>query len=377
MIERILQKDIESRLFKGKIIIISGARQVGKTTLAEKIARDSGEEFMLLNCDEYDVKTALENSNSVKLKNIFGKTKIIIIDEAQRVENIGLTLKIISDRIKEVQVIATGSSSFEIANKINEPLTGRKFEFELFPISFYELTSQTGLLQEKRMLGQRMLYGYYPEIVMNPAGEISLLKSIAKSNLYKDILNFEGIRKPVLVEKILKALAFQTGSEVSYTELSRLTNADKNTVEKYIDIMEKAFIIFKLTSFTGNSRVEIRKGKKFYFFDNGIRNAVINNYSPLESRTDTGALWENFIISERQKYLKNSGIDASTYFWRTINKTEIDYIEEINGKLTLYEFKWKTGKHVKPPKIFSEKYNIKNVKVITSSNYEEFLGFEG
>jgi len=376
MISRILQNKIESLLFKGKVILILGARQVGKTTLAEMIAEKVGTTSLFLNCDEYDVKSILENTNSVKLKNIFGKNRIIIIDEAQRVENIGLTLKIISDTIKDVQVIATGSSSFEMANKVNEPLTGRKYEFELFPISFGEMVSQSGLLQEKRLLEKRMIYGYYPEIVNKNSEEIATLKSISKSYLYKDILNYEGIRKPVLVEKILKALAFQIGGEVSYTELSRLTGADKNTVEKYIDIMEKSYIIFKLPSFSGNSRIEIRKGKKFYFYDNGIRNAVINNFSTLESRTDKGALWENFIISERIKYIKNSGRDISSYFRRTTLGSEIDYIEKIDEKIFLYEFKWNYKKDIKAPKIFSEKYNIDKIKVITSNNYEEFLGYE-
>ena len=376
MIERTLQEKIEYRLYQGKIIIISGARQVGKTTLAVMIAKKSRKEYLLLNCDEYDVKTALENTNAVKLKNIFGKNKIIIIDEVQRVENIGLTLKIIADSLKDVQVIATGSSSFEMANKVNEPLTGRKFEFELLPLSFSELTSQSGLLQEKSMLEKRMIYGCYPETVLKSPEEITILKSISKSYLYKDILNFEGIRKPVLVEKILKALAFQMGNKVSYNELSRLTGADKNTVEKYIDIMEKAYIIFKLSSFSGNSRIEIRKGKKFYFYDNGIRNAVINNFSSLETRTDKGALWENYIICERIKYMKNSGQDFSCFFRRTTQGSEIDYIEEINGKLFLYEFKWAKTKDIKSPKIFSDRYNIDSIKVITSNDYEEFLCYD-
>lgn len=375
LIKRTIQKEILSNLFKGKAIIITGARQVGKSTLVKEIAKISNKEYLMLDCDETDTRIALENTNSGSLKNIFGSNSIIIIDEAQRVENIGLTVKIIVDNIKDVQVIVTGSSSFEIRNKLSEPLTGRKFEYDLYQISFMEMVNHTSYLDEKRMLEQRLIYGYYPEVVSNSLMSLKTLKSIAKSYLYKDVLAYEGIRKPVLVEKILKALALQLGSEVSFSELSRLIGADKNTIEKYVDILEKAFIIFKLPSFSSNARNEIRKGKKYYFYDNGIRNAVINNFNLIDSRTDKGALWENFIISERKKYLNNTGVEFESFFWRTLNKTEIDYIEIINNNLSLYEIKWKQVKKIKTPGIFYDKYKIKNVNLITIDNFDQILGF--
>ncbi len=304
MISRVLQQTILKRIFKGKAIILFGSRQCGKSTLVETLLEGQDQKWLYLNGDEADVRDMLSNTTSAKLKNIAGDNTIVFIDEAQRIPGIGLTLKLFTDQLKKIQVIATGSSAFELSDKVNEPLTGRKYEFMLYPLSFSEMVQHHGLLQEKRLLEQRMVYGYYPEIVTkeNEAGE--LLKLLAGSYLYKDLLMLEQLKKPILLEKLLKALALQVGSEVSYHELAQTVGADKGTVEKYIDLLEKAFVVFRLPALNRNVRNEIKKGKKVYFFDCGIRNAIIGDFNRIGSRTDTGALWENFVIAERMKYLR-------------------------------------------------------------------------
>src|SRR6516165_5861106 len=283
MIPRMLQSSIEKRLFKGKAILLFGARQTGKTTLTDTILSSQKKEWLPLNGDDADVREALTNTSADKLKAIIGNKKIVLVDEAQRIENIGLTLKLITDQVKDVQLIATGSSSFELASQVNEPLTGRKYEFMLYPLSFEEMVNHRGLLQEKRLIELRMVYGYYPEIVTNPGEEQERLRLLATSYLYKDLLMAEQVKKPALLEKLLKALALQIGSEVNYTEIGQLIGSDRKTVEKYIDLLEKAFVIFQLPAFSRNVRNEIRKGKKVYFYDCGIRNAIINNFKPLRS----------------------------------------------------------------------------------------------
>ena len=363
MIERSIEKQIENRLFKGKAIIVFGPRQVGKTTSIQSILEKNNQKCLFLNGDEADVRESLENTTSTNLSLIFGENKIIFIDEAQRINNIGITLKLITDVLKDVQVIATGSSAFDLANETQEPLTGRKYEFQMLPISFQEMVKKHGLLEEKRLLEQRLLFGYYPEIVVK----------LSNSYLYKDLLNLEQIKKPALLGKILKALALQVGSEVSYNEISQLVNGDFHTVEKYIDLLEKAFVIFTLPAYSRNVRNEIKKGRKIYFYDNGVRNAIINNFNPLNSRSDTGALWENFLISERVKFLNSNQLEAWKYFWRTTAQQEIDYLEELNGKMTAYEFKWNSNKSVKFPKTFTNAYPETDVKLITPKNFEEFI----
>lgn len=373
MIEREIEKQIENRLFKGKAILVFGPRQVGKTTSIHSILEKSTKACLFLNGDEADVRESLENTTSTNLSLLFGENKIIFIDEAQRINGIGITLKLITDVLKDVQVIATGSSAFDLANETQEPLTGRKYEFQMFPISFQEMVKNNGILEEKRLLEQRMIYGYYPEIVVKPNDAVENLKLLSNSYLYKDLLNLEQIKKPALLGKILKALALQVGSEVSYNEISRLVNGDFHTVEKYIDLLEKAFVIFTLPAYSRNVRNEIKKGRKIYFYDNGVRNAIINNFSPLSSRSDTGALWENFLISERMKYLNSNQLEAWKYFWRTTAQQEIDYLEELNGKMNAYEFKWNPNKTIKFPKTFTNAYPEAEVKLITPKNFEEFV----
>lgn len=264
----------------------------------------------------------LTKTTSTKLKAVVGRHTLVFIDEAQRIPDIGLTLKLFTDQIKYVQVIATGSSAFELLSQVSEPLTGRKydgsaFRFKLYPLSFAEMVAHHGLLTEKRLLEHRLIYGYYPEIVTKPGEEVELLKLLATSYLYKDLLRLEQIKKPSLLDKLLKALALQVGSEVSYNELAQLTGSDPKTVDKYIDLLEKAFVVFRLPALSRNVRTEIRKGKKVYFYDCGIRNAILNNFNSLASRTDVGALWENFVLAERMKFHDYAGRSTQSYFWRT------------------------------------------------------------
>ena len=374
MIKRILENLIVKRLFRGKAIILYGPRQVGKTTLVTSLLEKRKEKTLFLNGDEPDVRELLEGVTSSRLKALFGKSRIVFIDEAQRIREIGLTLKLITDQIKEVQLIATGSSAFDLASHTKEPLTGRKYEFHLFPLAFGEMVEHHGLLEEKRLLKHRLVFGYYPEIVTCPGEERELLRLLADSYLYKDLLTLENIKKPVLLEKILKALALQLGNEVSYHEIGQLVGADKNTVEKYIDLLEKAFVVFRLPAFSRNLRNEIKKGKKIYFYDNGIRNAVIGNFSPIEKRNDVGELWENFLISERMKYLRYSGLYPGRYFWRTVQQQEIDYLEERDGQLYAFEFKWSKNKHIRFPRTFLRAYPESSTKLITPENFESFIG---
>ena len=373
MIERLLGKNIEKRLKDGKAIILCGPRQVGKSTLMELMKEQFEKPIVYWNGDQSDIRNILQNPTSDFLKTLIGTAKTLIIDEAQRIENIGIIIKLITDQIKNVKVIATGSSSFDLANKINEPLTGRKWEYQLFPLSFEEMTNQNGFLEERRLLEHRLVFGYYTEIVTNPGDEIERLKNLSESYLYKDVLQWENIQKPEKLEKLLTALALQMGNEVSYNELSQLIGIDNLTVEKYIKLLEQSFIIFRLDGFNRNLRNEIKKGKKIYFYDNGIRNAILNNFNPLNLRDDVGKLWENFLISERMKtnsyHLKN----LKTYFWRTHAQQEIDYLEEAEGKFYAYEFKWNDRKKAKIPKNFSETYKPEIEKIITKENFHEFV----
>ncbi len=373
IIKRRLQENITARLFKGKVIIVLGARQVGKTTLIENILSEQDYPIIELNGDEADVRELLGSTTSTRLRAIVGKNKIVFIDEAQRISNIGLTLKLFADKVPDVQVIATGSSSFELTAKINEPLTGRKYQFQLFPLSYLEMVDHHGLLTENRLLEHRLIFGYYPEIVTHPGEERELLQLLSDSFLYKDLLLLEDVTKPILFEKLLKALALQLGSEVSFNELSRLTGANHQTVEKYIILLEKAFVIFRLPAFARNVRNEIRKGKKFYFYDNGIRNAIIKNFQFPSQRTDIGPLWENFLISERIKALSPYNRNVDSYFWRTTQQQEIDYIEESSQSIVAWEFKWNKRKKARIPKTFTRAYPEARCSVVTPDNFMEFL----
>ena len=372
MIQRLIENNIKNDFNKGKIIVVLGARQVGKTTLFNSIIDDQGS-VLKLNCDDYDDRLDLENKTSTELKNLIANHKVVIIDEAQRVENIGLTLKIIADLKLDAQVLVTGSSSLELSSKINEPVTGRIFEYKLFPLSLSEMARHTSEREENRLLEQRMIYGLYPEIVTNPSDNKRLLTSLANNYLYRDLLSYQGIKKHDVLHKLVRALAFQIGSEVSYNELSNLLGIDKETVESYINLLEKCFVVFRLSSFSRNMRNEIKKGKKIYFYDNGIRNALISNFAPLEMRQDAGALWENFMISERIKRNAYCNDYSQLFFWRTKQQQEIDLIEEKDGRLFAYEFKWNSKKKSKLPTSFENNYSNIEFKVINRENYWEFV----
>jgi len=372
MIKRILGQNIQNVLNKNKAIILLGARQTGKTTLL-KLLFENEKNLLWLNGDEADVNNMFVHASSTSLRAAIGNHETVIIDEAQRIENVGLKLKLITDQIPNVQLIATGSSAFELSNRINEPLTGRKWEYQLFPLSFAEMVEHHGLLEEKRSLPHRLLYGYYPEVVVNQGNEKKILRQLSDSYLYKDILQWEGIQKPDKLLILLKALAFQIGNQVSYNELAQTCGLDSKTVEKYIFLLEKTFIIFRLGSFARNLRNELKFSRKIYFYDCGIRNSLISNFNQLEMRDDRGNLWENFLVSERMKKLHYDEVWANTYFWRTKDQNEIDYIEEKDGIISAFEFKWNVKKQPKINATFKTTYHVENLQIVSPDNVETFL----
>ena len=364
---------LQDELHAGKALLVLGPRQAGKTTLLRTLVAAQSEPSVWLNCDEPDVRRTLQEPTSTLLSNLIGDATLVVIDEAQRVKNIGLTLKLITDQLPSVQLIATGSSSLELANEINEPLTGRKIEYLLLPFSTEEMIAHHGLLEEKRLLSQRLVFGMYPDVVTNPGKERRTLQNLSGSYLYKDIFSFQDVRKPETLETLLEALALQLCSEVSYHELAQTVGVDAATVRRYVDLLEKAFVIFRLRSFSRNLRNELKKSRKIYFYDNGIRNAIINNFQSLNLRTDQGALWENFLVSERQKYLHFNEIYANRYFWRTKQQQEIDYLEDRDGQLHACEFKWNQQTKARFPPTFLNAYPNSTTQTITPDNYTDWL----
>lgn len=370
MYPRTLEKTIKESIGTGKAIIIVGARQVGKTTLIKKIL--AGEDYLFLDADDPSIRQLLKNPNTEEIRTILGENKIVFVDEAQRIEGIGLTLKIITDQFKEVQLFVSGSSSFDLGNRLNEPLTGRKWEYEMFPISWEEFEQKEGFVKSEQQLENRLLFGFYPEVLNNKGKEKRTLKNLVSSYLYRDILAFSEIRKPEILDNLLLALALQVGSEVNYNELANTLEVNKITIQKYIDILEKGYIIFRLNSFSRNLRNEIKRNRKIYFYDNGIRNMIIGNFNSLKMRTDVGALWENFLVSERKKQNIYKETFARMYFWRTKQQQEIDFVEEKDGKIYGFEFKWKTKTRVKLPETFTKTYNAET-KIIDRNNFREFI----
>lgn len=369
MFTRTLENTIKEKLSSGKAIVVVGARQVGKTTLLKEVLKDKA--FLFLDADDPSTRSLLQSPTTEQIKTIIGGYKYIFVDEAQRIPGIGLTLKIITDQFKDVQLFVSGSSSFDLGNELNEPLTGRKWEYELFPISWEEYEDKIGFVKSEQQLENRLLYGFYPEVLNNQGREREILKNLANSYLYRDILTFSSIRRPEVLEKLLQALALQMGSEVNYNELSQLVGINKVTVQKYIEILEKGYVIFRLNSFSRNLRNEIKQNRKIYFYDNGIRNIIIGNFNPLGLRADKGALWENFLVSERRKQNLYKDTFAKMYFWRTKQQQEIDFVEENNAKITGFEFKWK-NKKARFPKTFTETYKADGF-VIDQSNFREFV----
>lgn len=371
MIPRKLEQIIQQKTGTGKAIIIVGPRQVGKTTLLNSVL--ASKNFLFLDGDDPVTRTLLTNANTEQLKDLIKDKPFVFIDEAQRIENIGITIKIIIDQIKTTQVFVSGSSSYEISNLMNEPLTGRKWEYTLYPVSWQEFEAYNGLLKSTQQLPLRLVYGMYPEIAAGTGNESEALKQLTESYLYKDVLSYSGIRKPDVVKKLLTALAYQVGSEVSYRELSNLLSVDVKTISSYINILEQAYIVYRLTAFRRNLRNEIKTNQKIYFYDNGILNMVKGNMNPIEIREDKGALWENFLISERIKKNEYDQSIAQSYFWRTLQQKEVDYVEDLNGKIYGYEFKWNPKVKVKVPTAFTETYKAE-FSVITTENFRNFIG---
>lgn len=375
MIKRILEQRIRDRLFTGKAIILMGPRQTGKTTLLHTIfGTEPGVTW--LNGDDPEIRLLLDDVTTLKWKRILGNSKVMVLDEAQRIADIGLKLKLITDQIPEVQVVASGSSAFELANRINEPLTGRKWAYHLFPLSYAEMEAHHGFVEEHKRIPERLVYGYYPEVVNHPGQEQEVLGQLMDSFLYKDILMWERIQKPEKLTRLLQALAFQVGSEVSYHELGQIVDLDNQTVENYINLLEQTFVIFRLPPLSRNLRKELKRKRKIYFYDNGMRNAIIAQFQPLELRQDVGALWENWLISERKKALHYKGMHANTFFWRTQDQQEIDYIEERDGKMWAYEMKWSSKAKASFSKTFTQAYPEHELQLIHRENYYEWLAGE-
>jgi predicted AAA+ superfamily ATPase len=375
---RDMEEHIEKRLFEsGKIIVLYGARQVGKTTLARKVLRNHDSDRGYFNCEEQPVVDALASYNSSTMKSFFGSHQVIVLDEAQTVENIGRALKILIDAYPEMNIIATGSSSFDLANKINEPLTGRKYEFLLYPMSIKEIADNfDGNRAIIETLNQRLIYGNYPEILAAESIDDARekLKNLTTSYLYRDVFKFSGIQNPSVLSKILRALAFQVGGEVSFNEIAALVGIDKNTVARYIRLLEQAFIIFPLASFARNLRNEIKRGKKYYFYDTGVITALTENYAPADSGRDMGGIWENFMISERLKYNQRRNLYKNLYFWRLKGSGEIDLIEEFDGNLHPFEFKWNKGKPSVSTYNFTNEYkNSDKIRVVTRHDFLDFV----
>jgi len=372
-ISRIIGKNIEERLFKGKIVIIYGARQVGKTTLSKEILAKHGDPQAYFNCELMSVIRGLSELEAVKIKAFLGEHRLVVLDEAQNVPNIGKVLKIMVDTYPEMQIIATGSASFDLMQKISEPMTGRTYTFVLEPLLLQEIREAKGMAFVEANLEQLLRFGSYPEVFgLTETAAMERIDEISSNYLFKDILNFDGLKKAEIIRNLLRLLALQIGQEVSYGELAGQLGIDRLTVQKYINILEQCFIVFKLEALSRNRRKEVSKSVKIYFYDLGIRNSLIENYNRLEIRNDAGFLWENFCLIERRKYNQAMYRHRNSYFWRTYDQKEIDLVEEYDGAFFAYEFKWKKT-NVKEPKAFLEHYAPSRFQVVTSENYRDFL----
>lgn len=373
MIKRLIYKNLTENLSSGKILILTGSRQVGKTTLLKDIIANYKGKTEYINCDEPDYRSLLSDQTSTSLRNILGKDKLVLMDEAQRVHNIGLTLKLIHDNFNDIKLIVTGSSAIDIDSSIKESLAGRHFSYKMYPLSLKELVNYNGLLTENRLLDQRLVFGFYPDVINHPDQAKQILENLIDSYLFKDIFEYKNIRKPEILKKLLILLSYQISSEISYNELATQLGIDNETVETYIDLLEKSYVIFRLSSFSRNMRNELKKKKKIYFYDNGIRNAIIRNFKPLDLRNDSGALFENFVISEKIKYNSYNNIYSDLYFWRNSYQQEIDLIEDKDGILYAYEIKFNPGRKVKLPKSFKDNYVDSEFKIINKENIFEFI----
>lgn len=375
-IRRTLEEELRRRFFGGKALILYGPRQSGKTTLVKHLVSElPAGDVLWLNGDNPDVRARLSGISTAAWRLLLGNRRLLVVDEAQHIDGIGMALKLVIDEIPEVQVIATGSSAFELMNRTAEPLTGRKFEFRLPPLTFRELVAARGLLEETQERERRLLFGSYPDVVAHPGEEPYLLSEIAGSYLFKDIYALDGLKKTSALDRLVRALAFQIGSEVSLSELAGLVGMDVKTVDRYIDLLAKCYIVHPLGAFSRNLRNEIKKGFKVYFYDLGIRNAVIGNFSPISSRSDAGHMWENYLIMERVKLNANRPFPPRQFFWRTMapKSNEIDYLEEADGKLKAWEIKSDMDSTAKIPRTFKNAYPDAETGVITPRNYDLFL----
>lgn len=376
MISRIVEPRILSWIDQKKAIILTGPRQVGKTTLTrEMVSTLTDREVLWITGDDPTIRSEFTGIGIERLRQILANHQVLVVDEAQRIPEVGLMLKLVTDHFPEIQLFVTGSSALDLATQTKENLTGRKIDFHLYPISYQEMVDHHGALKERSLLEQRIVMGYYPEIVNRPIEQgKTILRELADGLMYKDLLTLDQINKPSFLVKLLQVLALQIGNEVKYNEIAQLIGSNSDTVEKYIDLLEKSFVVFRLSSLNRNVRNEIKKGKKIYFYDTGIRNAIIRNYSPVNLRNDIGALWENFLIAERVKMNAYLNRDVATYFWRTNQQQEIDFIEESNGQVSAFEFKWNPRKTGRFSKTFTNAYYVKDTKTITSDGFESFVG---
>lgn len=371
--EREIREAILKKFFKGKAIIVLGARQVGKTTLIKSILNTLDEKHLYLDGDDPKVVEILENANTETLRSLIGEHRIVYIDEAQRINHIGVKSKIIVDQFNHVQLILSGSSAFEINQMIQEPLTGRKWTFHLWPISWTEYESKIGFLKSEQTLEKRLVYGFYPEILNQETDEINdVLIELTESYLYKDVLMYANLKKPKLIQQILEALAYQVGNEVKFKEVAETVNADPKTVATYIDVLEKAFVVFSLSSYSRNLRTEIKTARKIYFYDNGIRNAIIRDFTPWQLRQDIGGLWENFLICERLKQNDYNRSLARSYFWRTKLQQEVDYLEVSASGMKAFEFKWNPKRKANFPRTLTKEYQSTNL-VVSRENFRDFI----
>ena len=368
IIPRTITADITKHLFGGKAIILYGPRRVGKTTIANELCASQHMPSIVLNCDRPDVRVSLTNKNEGELIRYIGTNKLVVIDEAQRVENIGLTLKLLVDSYSDRQIIATGSSSFDLANRIKEPLTGRAWEYMVYPFSYRELQSSLGDMRLADIFPSCVVTGMYPEVVLGDS-PVDTITAIANNYLYKDVLQFQSVKRSDILEKLLQALALQIGSEVSYNELASLLGIDKETVIRYIMLLEQAFVIFRLRPLSRNLRKELGKKHKIYFWDVGVRNALINQFNAVDLRSDIGHLWENFAIAQSIIADRNMGVRYNYYFWRTYDGSEIDLVKEKDEMFHAFECKWSDKRTVSIPQPFAASYAKHTFTVLTPKTF--------